>query len=42
MLSKGAAILIAVVLAAILAVLIMYGLGITGEEAGGVEDAVQK
>lgn len=36
MLSKGAAILIAVVLAAILAV------GITGEEAGGVEDAVQK
>ncbi len=42
MLSKQAAILIAVVLAAILAALIMYGLGITGEEAAGVTDAVQK
>ncbi len=41
MLSKSAGILIAVVLAAILTALIMYGLGLTGEEAAGVKDAVQ-
>jgi len=41
MLSKSAGILIAVVVAAILAALIMYGLGLTGEEAAGVKDAVQ-
>jgi len=42
MLSKQAGILIAVVAAAILAALIMYGLGIAGEEAAGVKDAVQR
>jgi hypothetical protein len=41
MLSKSAGILIAVVVAAILAALIMYGLGLNGEEAAGVKDAVQ-
>jgi hypothetical protein len=39
MLSKRAGIVIAVIAAAILATLIMYALGITGEEA--VKDAVQ-
>jgi hypothetical protein len=41
MASKQAGILIAVVAAAILAALIIYGLGITGEEAAGVKDAAQ-
>jgi len=41
MLSKQAGIIIAVIVAAVLAALIMYGLGITGEEAAGVKDVVQ-
>jgi hypothetical protein len=41
MLSKRAGIVLAIVLAAVLAALIMYGLGITGEETAGVKDVVQ-
>jgi len=41
MLSKRAGIILAVVAAAVLAALVMYGLGITGEEAASVKDAVK-
>jgi hypothetical protein len=41
MLSKRAGIILAIVLAAVLAALIMYGLPITGEDTAGVKDVVQ-
>ena len=41
MLSKRTGIILAIVLAAALTALIVYGLGITGDEATDVENVVQ-